>query len=106
MTFPLLCSAAEPILRLLALPPRPWTVSPRQQTRAPGESTARVTEATRRYRARSLTHLDDDGVAPEAEHQPRPLRLQVHDHARLVLQPEIPATRRADRKPVAALPIR
>ena len=50
-------------------------------------------------------HGDDDGIAPEAEHQPRPLRLQVHDHARLVLQPEIARTRRADRKAVARLAI-
>ena len=44
---------------------------------------------------RLLAHRDDDGIAPEAEHQPRPLRLQVHDHTRLVLQPEIARTRRA-----------
>ena len=44
---------------------------------------------------RLLAHRDDDGIPPEAEHQPRPLRLQVHDHTRLVLQPEIACTRRA-----------
>src|SRR5262245_5380834 len=54
---------------------------------------------------RSLAHRDDDGVAPEAEHQPRPLRLQMQDHARLVLQPEIAGTRRAKRKAVAGLAI-
>src|SRR5215831_9001498 len=73
--------------------------------RAPGGSTACVTAATQRPRARSLAHRDDDGVAPEAEHQPRPLRLQVHDHARLVLQPEIASTRRANRKAIAGLAI-
>src|SRR5882724_7802510 len=57
------------------------------------------------WSGRSLAHRDDDGVAAEAEHQPRPLRLQVQDHARLVLQPEIAAARRADRKAVAGLAI-
>src|SRR5215471_21646981 len=73
--------------------------------RAPGGSTACVTAATQRPRAHSLAHRDDDGVAPEAEHQPRPLRLQVHDHARLVLQPEITSTRGANRKAIAGLAI-
>ena len=44
---------------------------------------------------RLLAHRDDDGIAPEAKHQPRPLRLQVHDDTRLVLPPEIARTRRA-----------
>ena len=54
---------------------------------------------------RLLAHRDDDSIAPEAQHQPRPLRLQVHDHACLILQPEIAAARRADRKAIARLAI-
>src|SRR5215813_6150712 len=54
---------------------------------------------------RSRAHRNDDGVAPEAEHQPLALRLQVHDYARLILHPEIAGARRADRKAVAGLAI-
>jgi hypothetical protein len=40
-------------------------------------------------------HRDDDGIAPEAEPQPRLLRLQVQDHAHLVLRPGSPEKVRA-----------
>src|SRR5262245_40343031 len=53
----------------------------------------------------SLTHRDDDGIAPEAQDQPFALGLQVQDHARFVLHPEIAGARRADRKAVSGLAI-
>src|SRR5262245_17534091 len=54
---------------------------------------------------RLLAHRDDDGIPPEAEHQPCPLRFQVHNYTRLVFQPEIARARRADRKAIARLTI-
>src|SRR5215470_8408702 len=53
----------------------------------------------------SLAHGNDDGVTAEAQHQACPLRLQVHDHARLVLHPEIAGAGRADGKAVAGLAV-
>ena len=53
----------------------------------------------------SRVHRNDDGIAPEAQDQPFTLRLQVQDHARLVLHPEIAGARRADGKAVAGLAI-
>ena len=54
---------------------------------------------------RSLAQRDDDSIPSQAEHQPRPLRLQMQDHTRLVLQLQIASTRRADRKAVAGLAV-
>src|SRR5215510_8575459 len=55
---------------------------------------------------RSAWHRKHDGVAAEAQHESRRLRLEAHDHTRLVLHPEFAGARRADRKAVARLAIR
>src|SRR5579863_2229687 len=55
--------------------------------------------------AASLQPGDDDSITTQAQHQAGALRLEVHDHAGIILKPQVPSARLTQRKAITTLNI-